>query len=62
MYLSYTPSSNIKKGQLVFVEGEKIGKVSLIKNVAKNGLAEAEVKIKNQLYQIYLLCSIDIEV
>ena len=63
LVFNYTPSSNIKKGQLVFVEGEKIGEVSLIKNVAKNGLAEAEVKIKNQLISnIPVGVSIDIEV
>jgi len=62
LLFNYTPSSNIKKGQPVFVEGEKIGEVSLIKNIAKNGLAEAEVRLEGNLVDIPVGVSLDIEV
>jgi RND family efflux transporter MFP subunit len=63
LLFNYTPSSNIKKGQPVFIEGEKIGEVSLIKNIAKNGLAEAEIKLLNpSISNIPVGVSLDIEV
>jgi RND family efflux transporter MFP subunit len=63
LVFNYTPSSNIKKAQPVFIEDEKIGEISLIKNIAKNGLAQAEVKLLNpSLSNIPVGVSLDIEV
>jgi len=63
LVFNYTPSSNIKKGQPVFIEGEKIGEVSLIKNIAKNGLAEAEIKLLDpSLSNIPVGVSLDVEI
>jgi len=61
LIFNYTPSSNIEKGQKVFVDGEMIGEVNLIKSVAKNGLAAAEIRLSDSL-DIPVGVSLDIEV
>ncbi|NPA61022.1 MAG: efflux RND transporter periplasmic adaptor subunit [Epsilonproteobacteria bacterium] len=61
LIFNYTPSSNIERGQKVFVDGELIGEVNLIKSVAKNGLSAAEIKLSNSL-DIPIGVNIDIEV